>query len=468
MVNGLKIHDDHILQYTGPGRSGEIDIVIGLDFGTSASKVVVQVHGLPGNPAYAVNFGRLGHSSFPFLLPTRLWVSDDGYCTLAERANAHPVTDLKLRLFAGKEILNADSSALCHAFSDEAFAVAYLARLLRCARKWSLLQLREVIGHFAKINWGVNLGVPSPCIEENEENHRFRRVGKAAWLLSVLESEITLEKAEEKIRIVQDYPDDFARDEAVLACDFAIIPEIAAGAVGYASSLLRRDGLHLIIDVGASTIDVCSFVLHSPEGTDKYELLTADVKQLGTIRLHYERVTAISESLARHLRSLLDRHDPMNPPTTDREEYFLPNDSVPSALDEGEAILRDQCEKMIRAIVRDAWMRRDPKSSAWVSKLPVLLIGGGSRDRFFLRIVEGLDPWLRKCRHNNGIDLLDLTLPDTISVDKPEQDRLVVAWGLSHQEFNIGDVTAADKIPDVEPLPGIISSNSQFVSKDQV
>lgn len=463
-----ELFDAHILQYTNPGHSGEADIVIGLDFGTSASKVVIQVHGLPGNPAYAVDFGTFAHSSMPYLLPTRLWVNESGKCNLAETDGASLISDIKINLLSGGEDLISKSGSASENLSHESAAVAYLALLLRFARSWFLETRHDLIGHLSRLNWGVNLGVPSRSIEENDENERFRRVGKAAWILSVTDNEISLRKAEEGLQQLAEAPDYFDRDPDGLACDFAIIPEIAAGAIGYAFSDLRREGLHLMVDVGASTMDVCSFILHNPEGTDRYELLTADVRRLGTIRLHHERIRAISDAHANHAQELLDKHDPMKPISTDGKKYLLSSKATLAAVEVGELNLKSFCERMIREIIRNAWTRRDPHATAWKSALPVLLIGGGGRADFFRKIVDELSPWLRKNRHNDGTDLLPVTVPASVCTKTTDHDRLVVAWGLSHQEFNIGQITPADKIPDIEPPQSNSHWQSRFVDKDQV
>src|ERR1051325_9653232 len=95
--------DEQVLQYRHAGHTGEAELVIGLDFGTSASKVVVRLPGLPGEPAYAVDFGDAAHSSMRYLLPTRLWVDGRGACTLYARPGAQLVRDIKFALFAGYE-----------------------------------------------------------------------------------------------------------------------------------------------------------------------------------------------------------------------------------------------------------------------------------------------------------------------------------------------------------------------------
>lgn len=73
-----------------------------------------------------------------------------------------------------------------------------------------------------------------------------------------------------------------------------VVPEVAAQAVGYARSTLRDPGLHLLVDVGATTLDICGFILHQAEGRDRYELLTTTVERLGALELHRERLGALS------------------------------------------------------------------------------------------------------------------------------------------------------------------------------
>jgi hypothetical protein len=463
------VYDEHVLQYSKPGQGGEGDLVIGLDFGTSASKVVIKAVGLPGDPAYAVNFGQFAHPSMPYLLPTRLWITPSGECSLAARDGAREIYDIKLELFSKDRELISNRGPTRQGISPEAAAVAYLALLLRYARKWFLEQKRDIVGHLGKLNWGVNLGVPSPCIEDNEENRCFQRIGKAAWMLSVLEEQITLEKVQNELWHITEEPEYWERDDDGIACDFAIIPEIAAGAIGYAQSDLRREGLHLMVDVGASTVDVCSFILHEREGSDRYALLTADVKQLGTIRLHQNRIRAIVEAHEKQAQHLRDKHDPLLPISEDIESYLLPRERILAAVREGEENLKSQCQRMLRKVIWDTKTRRDPHSQVWRKggRLPILLIGGGSQLPFFRHLVDELGPWLTNYAQNDGVVFLPVSVPQTISDQTSEHHRLAVAWGLSHPDYDIGKIIPADQIPDIEP-PDPDDRESRYVSKDQV
>src|SRR5262249_7217951 len=76
---------------------GEIDLVIGLDFGTAATKVVIRSPFMRQR-ARAISFGEFGHSSSQYLLPTRLRLGRDGHLSLRADVGGEWATDLKIRL----------------------------------------------------------------------------------------------------------------------------------------------------------------------------------------------------------------------------------------------------------------------------------------------------------------------------------------------------------------------------------
>lgn len=443
------LFDDSARQYRRSGDGGEADVVVGLDFGTSASKVVIQVHGVPGTPAYAVDFREMAHASMPYLLPTQLWISEDGLCVLSPQNGARRITDLKLELFSTEKELQSNHGPTRQGLSPEVTAVAYLALLLRYARTWLLEEKRAVIGHLRRLNWGMNLGIPSPHARKDEKNCRFERVGKAAWMLSVLEAEITLDKAREELQHLTEVPEYWDTDED--ACDLQVVPEIAAGAIGYALSENHREGLHLMVDVGASTIDVCSFLLYEKEQNRQYGLLTAGVRQYGTIRLHQERIRAIRSAYSEKAQELRDNHDPLAPIAKDLDAYLLSREQLEAAVCRAENELKELCQKVIRRVIIDLRTIRDPMSSAWKSRLPILFIGGGSQSPFFRALVEEMDTWLRARRYSEGARFPPVEVPATIGKNPEERHRVAVAWGLSHQEFNIGEIIPFEEIEDIAP-----------------
>jgi len=454
---GLKsIADKHMLQYLDPGRKGECELVIGLDFGTSASKAVIQAPDLPGRPSFAVDFGLLSHKSRPFLLPTKLWMLPNRMCSLRFREGTQLINDIKLELFSKEGSLKSKYGSIQQNLCPEETAAIYLALLLRYSRRWFLETKLDYVRDFERLSWSLNLGVPSPCIEDNEENRRFRRVGKAAWMLSTLEHRyITFEKASAELKHVED--SEYWDTDEEYACDFEIIPEIAAGAVGYALSNLRREGLHVMVDTGASTVDVCSFILKAVEGSDNYSLLIADVKQLGTTKLYDERIVTLKRAYEKHTEGLRDKHDPLVPIQDDIEPFLVTREQFCTADDDAKAQFKKQFDYMLRRVIWQTRCRRAPDAPVWRrGRLPILLIGGGSKLEFYRSAVEELNDWLKQYTPNDGTALLPVPIPSSLTHSGSKLDDnlfLTVAWGLSHRAMDVGNIIPADRIPDVEPPP---------------
>ena len=94
-------------QFESNNDSHSLDVVIGLDFGTSSTKVVVQVPHYPRKPAFAIPFGPYAHKGedvSDYLLPTRLAVNRDDHCNLLpSSSSSYPadmsiLTDIKISL----------------------------------------------------------------------------------------------------------------------------------------------------------------------------------------------------------------------------------------------------------------------------------------------------------------------------------------------------------------------------------
>jgi hypothetical protein len=451
----IPVIENSYLQNTRPGNKGECDLVIGLDFGTSSTKVVIQAPDLPGQPSYAVKFGKLSDDNTPYLLPTKLWISGDEPCSLKEFDGAKVVEDIKLELFTKDESLKSSRGPGQQGLCPQEVATCYLALTLWASRRWYFEKKSDLIKQFSKVYWNVNLGVPSPCIEDNEENLIFRRVGEAAWKLSTQSPKnITLHAA----RVILHEYDDYGcciLDEN--KCVFEIIPEIAAGAIGYAFSNLRQEGLHVMIDVGSSTVDACSFILNKLDGSDCYSLLISDVKPYGTYRFFKENLLAMQNACNIHAETLRNKHEPMAPIDEDVNQFIIEENYFTDALIEAREHLKQQLLYMLRVVIWQTKCRRDPDSHVWrKGRLPVLLIGGGNRMKFFRSALDEINDWLIFNTKNGGINFMTPPIPDSLTDSVSDQEQynlLAVAWGLSHRALDIGDIIPADQIKDVKPPP---------------
>jgi hypothetical protein len=244
-----------------------------------------------------------------------------------------------------------------------------------------------------------------------------------------------------------------------------VVPEVAAQAVGYARSTLRDPGLHLLVDVGASTFDVCGFVLHEREGQDRYELLTATVDRLGVLELHRERLRAL-RCLTGRDGGDRDTYDPLMPVGEALKDYHPGCSCMAPDVD------TEFCRRATGAVMRhliDLKRRRDPLSRRWATGLPVFLCGGGSGMDLFRGLVNDADTRFRSTMMARGLLLRTLPKPEhLINTDVGEAlfHRLSVAYGLSFDALNIGRISPPHETPDV-PRPRR-SIEGGFISKDQV
>jgi len=262
-----------------PGRTGQptltTDIVIGFDFGTSCARVAIQSPFKLDGRVVFVDFGPLGHGSSRYFLPSRIFVDSQGRLTLDS-----PQGELEVHSHLKVDLLDRFDGP---ATEDRALAraTAYVAAALRLTRRYFLETQADSYGA-DEIRWSLNIGIPSAGYDDETIRPRFQRLARAAWELSLRAETPAMEN------VLEALGDGATASEARIDVD--VVPEVAAQVVGYARSRERQDGLHTLMDVGASTLDLCSFVLHAHEADDNYELLTAAVEPLGLVELHGRRM----------------------------------------------------------------------------------------------------------------------------------------------------------------------------------
>jgi hypothetical protein len=432
---------DDLLQF--PGARGAIThvIVVGFDFGTSSSKVVLQSPFALAGRVMATCFPRsLAHHSCSMLLPTVLHEDAAGRLSLAE-VEGRRHRSLKVALLSASGVAPA----------AEARAAAYLGLALRQVREYFLTTQRDYYGA-AQIRWQLNVGVPSAGYDDEVIRERFLRVAATGWALSLLATPLTADAAADALSATRN------------DIDIAVVPEIVAEVIGYARSLQRRPGLHLVFDVGASTLDVCSFSLHDTQGEDGWALLTADVQPLGLLDLHHRRMNA-----AGHQPPFDDFPDDLVGPLPDWWRYNFPSD-LSKKMKRCEAQYVEAAERVLMRSLLDLRRTRDPHSPHWKEGLPVFVCGGGAAAGVADELFAAVHAKARGLLANvGGLKRLSVQLPP-MAVEPVPVNRMAVAYGLSFQAADIGLIDPPGSVEDVvapSPARGTAWRDS-FVSKDQV
>ena len=139
------------------GSDIEVQLVIGLDLGTSTTKVVI------GDPDrkrfYAVPF--LSESSNPYLVPTAIQADDEKKVVIKTGDGPGFLHDIKLDLMQGESSTTTVRVA------------AYIAQIVRHSIRW-FLSVHADEYRDMEIFWTMALGLPTDSARQAELKHRFR------------------------------------------------------------------------------------------------------------------------------------------------------------------------------------------------------------------------------------------------------------------------------------------------------
>ena len=456
---------NNVHQFGLNDRSSRLDIIIGFDFGTSSTKVVIHAPGLPGKPGYAVPFGDFAHQSLQYLLPTRLSIAQDGSCSLDASLGGTIVTEIKIGLMQSPWRNVKISSGPEYEADATVVATAYLALTLRYVRGWFIKNKRDVFGGY-RLNWSCNLGLPAAIDDDEKLRNTFNMVGKAAWLASRRSDPITIHTAHKALEDLRNSK--FQEDE--MPWDFYLCPEVIAEVTGYARSQYRNEGLHLLVDIGASTMDVCSFILHKKDELDDYSILTADVGLLGAKILHHSRIISAEKSISHHAEKLFDIDDPLSVIPETAGDYVPSEDDITELVRIADAIFKEDCKILMSQTLADVRHNRFPESPRWSETFPIFVCGGASGMPLYQEVVTGIDEWLL-LHVSSSQGARRIPLPKPVSLDAEISDeqyhRLAVAWGLSLESFNLGTYSRPSEIEDI-PKPVYRDIADAFISKDMV
>jgi hypothetical protein len=421
--------------------------VIGFDFGTSCTKIILRSPYHYGGRAFAVPFAEAAHDSSPHLLPSVLRLGKNGQLLFGNGGDGPLYRDIKLHLVKAVPVQPVDGKL--DGLEAKVLAVAFLALGIRQSRGWFLRTQRKLYGSFELV-WHLNIGLPSADYADEKLTKLYRTIAEAAWLLSIAQLPVTIQTAETLLNAVNG-----GSSPGTGAALVDVIPEVAAEVVGYARSQRRNEGLHLLVDVGASTLDACSFILRQSAGDDCYDMLTADVQRLGTMALYEGRVMGVHQAVHDHVTDLWGKCDPVNPIPDNPGQYLPTTESLTAYVEVAGQAYAKLCKQMLWRAVIDLKRRRAPNSSKWKTGLPVFLCGGGSAMGFYVKALSAFSSHLANF-YQGTRGLIPCLLPKPkeliARVDDANYHRLGVAWGLSYPEYEIGSITRPCDIADV-PLP---------------
>lgn len=448
-------------QYRGCERAAPRAVMAGLDFGTAFTKAVVGV----GDDSYAVPLRRERSGIEAYLLPGLLRRTADGAYELAESKGEEGVLEnLKLGLIERPR----DPRAI-------AAAAGFLALVLQRVRLEFMQSQAEIYGR-NRLDWHLNIGLPAESYDNRPLVDAFAAVAWAAWTLSVSTNRIDPARALVCAKDALSAPSAAARyasvaDRLLHREQVQVVPEVVAETASYARSSLRNDGLHLLVDVGAGTLDVNAFNLFDHRGDDRHVLFLPKVQPLGSSFLARHRIERLRERgfaldrLAAHLG----------------DEYgnWLLREELESRLGLYRGTVAALDGPFLDGVGRLLWeevllkVRNDygRELHDWRQPVPTFLAGGGSADAAYRERIGKLS-WDMQRNGQGGLALRALPMPDRFrhtGILDGHFHRLAVAYGLAQDPLNLGEFIPHGHLPPVARWRKKEDHwSDRYVSADQV
>lgn len=392
-----------------PDRLG---FIVGFDFGTSSSKIVVHQPGA-GDLAYTLPVPKELRASDDGRSQDHLWRSTVWFdpnsqrFSLTPRSGWTPVEGFKTGLIqsSGHRM---EAANLTHAQAATAYVALMIAYVIGHHREAAPAGFRRN-DHYSRFHFGI------PVASKDEQGcaREFRRVFEAAFRAAPIGGALDLEAVKAALAAT-----DPGRGETS-ETPFVVFEELAAVIAGYRASPEKKAGPHMVVDVGASTLDVATFYV--PEDADeRVPVYMSGVELLGAEALAAARRLGVPDLTFQSACGAHTRHVWSNT-FLKKNASFFPNNGVPK---------------------------------------PLLFVGGGRltdlHRPFFEQYQNGLEAPLRTPRPGKNL-----------SYDKKtDVERLLLAWGLSQEQINIPELRPPSQME--EEVRRERDPTAGFVSKDMV
>jgi len=140
--------------------------------------------------------------------------------------------------------------------------LAYLALVFRESKGWLLKRYEKRYGA-SELSWSINASLPADSLQP-QLVERYKQILYSAWNLSVLPGPITLNRVSQFMDIDEAAFDAFPavyRSRLVAKNQVNVFSSCNAQICGYVHSKKCRHDLHMLIDVGAVSISIATFMV---------------------------------------------------------------------------------------------------------------------------------------------------------------------------------------------------------------
>lgn len=252
-------------------------IKLGIDFGTSSSKVVWRGR----SDAFPVCFGGSRERIDSYLFPSEIYLNDGRVYSgfdISESEKHDILSNFKMCLACSSSKSTTCGLAKCSlnagwkddllpeaVVNDEAGFVSavFLAQLLAKARKLIIDKLAAEFRESPCPKWTANLSVPETFIELSPVAEKFREVFRISWLMANVfhrwEDFGDLKAVTNCYLAARDMACESLEvlDDVTFGC--AVYPEVGAEVASIVLNKNSEEGLYAFVDIGAGTVDASLF-----------------------------------------------------------------------------------------------------------------------------------------------------------------------------------------------------------------
>jgi hypothetical protein len=447
----------HVVPQLPTDDNYDLDINLGIDFGTGYTKVCLRDLAL--EQAEVVTFAGLAESGLTLdetLMPTRLAILSDGTLltglTVKEwQACDRPIKQnidyIKMRLAAidlGKNSQKEEwrLEQIAELDNDEtvkSLCAYYLSQVIARSQQWAVQNRPEIFAN-RSVRWSVNLGVPVEYCD-SKALKTFEKVLAIAWLIKSTDvdtSTLTIDSLNQLTRHLEQWAQ---TDEQIQQLDCTTTPEIVAAMWSFINSRQAQEGFYTFFDVGDGTLDGAAFIFNRADGSRKVDCYIGKVEPLG-VSAFVEKTASELDLTPDHIRqSLVDSSDPL----------------LSSQLQQSST--RRKIQQMVATVVMEGNEKHRQIRQFCVSddigqNLKVFIGGGGGNTDFFPETIQATHGDFQQ--GNSDIPpykLRQIPTPEDLSInglDKKDFNRFAIAYGLCIPDGENPEIRLPSQFQNIE------------------
>ncbi len=394
----------------------DLDLVLGFDFGSTSSKLVMRFPYEEGLGSFAVpGIEELYADGHPYYWDTKVWECTSGAFSLTPEPGALLHNHLKV------SFLRENHAATSRLSKSQVVLTAYLAMMIRQALGWLWQRLERALNGRA-IAVSANFGFPAETGGSSPQLDSFTLCAKAALQLATSASEISAEKVEAALE--NETHNCASQSTAVL-----VVPEFIGAVMGYFHSSQKKDGQFMICDFGGLTVDAVCFGFFQSSNGDPI------------VKIYGSAVAPFGAEIAKKV-----------------VEQGVPKSKLATAV--GGFI----CDP-----IKDSYKKTSYNAPAWGGDMPLFVIGGGRHYDGYEGSFSEAERLIKNSWFKTEFKRLDLDLHDELDISLArgmQSDRLMVAWGLSHSDLDLPEwLTRGELKNGLKPRKKYL--DDFFVGKEQ-